>query len=585
MHIFSEEHGTFYNKTYRLTLGRLEMYGSLLSNPIRFSISSLILALDSGLRGTLPPAYYLSSLPPGTGKTEAISSFITVWKNEGFNPDSSVIICFQSKEEIRSMINRLDLNDSDYACYTRDDDLNALGRGKENARNARILFTTQQMIISRTKAHKFGSVQDLFYMDGARPLRIWDESMTLAESVTVRWTAIVGLYEAIQHSYRPLADILSGLIEQGEAMDESVVRVPNGIKDGAKELMNAARLDPHLLAHDRRRTLEGLLALEGRSAWRVAGDYGARALVGATRPLPDDFAPAIITDASGAVRGTYEAMERGIGGLVRLPYFPNDYSKVRIHLLTRAAGRKALGTHANRDRIFRTIAKLIATKQEEEWLVIGPKTVGSLSTEAELAQYLPNAVSVSFLNWGRHHGTNRHRNVKNVIVVGTFTYPKEAYTALEIAASGVPIEDMDAFRWEEIREAEIAHNMLQGMLRGNARNSDHGVAHDCDIYLIAPASPNMERVLSTVFPNAVFDEWGEVRRDGLTGQAGRLLDALKAHFAEPLAPKLPKQAARIAARIGNTKQGLANVLARSEVKRALEEAGIVAKTRHFERKL
>lgn len=585
MHIFNEKYGTFFNKAFKLTLGRLGMYGSLLSNPIRFSISSLILALDSGLREALPPSYYLSSLPPGTGKTEAISSFITVWKNEGFKPDSSIILCFKSKEEIRSMIGRLDLDDSDYACYTSDDDLNALGRGKEDARNARILFTTQQMIISRTKTHKFGSVQDLFYKDGPRPLRIWDESMTLAESVTVRWTGIVSLYEGVQYSHKVLGGILSDLIEQGEATDESIVRVPKGIKNAAKELMNAARLDPQLLTPDRRRTLEGLLALEGRSAWRVAGDYGERALVGATKPLPDDFAPAIITDASGAVRGTYEAMERGKGGLVRLPYFPNDYSKVRIHMWTRAAGRKALGTPAIRDRIFRTIAKLIATKPEEEWLVIGPKTVGSLSTEAELAQYFAKESSVSFLNWGRHHGTNRYRNVKNVIVVGTYTYPKEAYTALEIAASGVPIEDMDAFRWEEMREAEIAHNMLQGMLRGNARNSDSGIARDCDIYLIAPVSPDMERVLSAVFPNAVFDEWGDARRDGLTGQAGKLLDALKAHFADPLAPNLPKQAARIAAGIGSTKQGLANVLARSEVKRALEGAGIVAKTRHFERRV
>ena len=584
MHIFNEQNGTFYKKAYQLTLGRLEAYGSLLSNAIRFSISSLIIALDSGLRGCLPPSYYLSSLPPGTGKTEAISSFITVWKNEGFNPDRSIILCFQSKEEIRSMIDRLDLNDSDYACYTRDDDLNALGRGKDDARNARVLFTTQQMIISRTKTHKFGSVQDLFYMDGPRPLRIWDESMTLAESVTVRWTSIVTLYDAVQHSHKALGDLLSGLIEQGDAPEDSVVAVPRGIKDAAKELINAARLDPNLLAPDRRRTLEGLLALEGRSAWRVAGTYGERALVGATKPLPDDFAPAVITDASGAVRGTYEAMERGKGGLVRLPYFPNDYSKVRIHLWTRAAGRKALGAPANRDRIFRTIAKLIATKPEKQWLVIGPKTVGSLSTEAELVQYLPNAAPVSFLNWGRHHGTNRYRNVENVIVLGTYTYPKEAYTALEIAASGVPVEDMDAFHWEEMREDEIAHNMLQGMLRGNARNSDRGVARDCDIYVIAPASPDMKRVLSTVFANAAFDEWGEARKDGLTGQSGKLLDALTLHFAEPLAPVILKKVVRDSIGIRNA-QGLTNVLARSEVKRALEEAGIVAKTRHFERRL
>lgn len=580
MHIFNEEHGTFYNKAYQLTLRRLEMYGSLLSDPIRFSISSLILALDSGLRGALPPSYYLSSLPPGTGKTEAISSFVTVWKNEGFKPDSSVILCFQSKEEIRSMINRLDLDDSDYACYTRDDDLNSLGRGKEDARNARILFTTQQMIITRTKTHNFGSLQDLFYKDGPRPLRIWDESMTLATSISVRWTAVVGLYEAVQHSHKALGDLLSGLIEEGDAPDDSVVAVPKGIKDASNGLIDAARLDPHLTP-DRRRTLEGLLALEGRPAWRVAGNYGKRALVGATKPLPDDFAPAIITDASGAVRGTYQAMERGIGGLVRLPYFPNDYSKMRIHLWTRSAGRNALGTPANRDRIFRTIAKLIATKPEEKWLVIGPKTVGGISTEAELTQYYAKGEPVPFLSWGRHHGTNQYRNVKNIIVIGTYTYPKEAYTALEIAASGVPITDMKAFRWEEMREAEIAHNMLQGMLRGNARNSYHGIAHDCDVYLIAPASPDMERVLSNVFPNAVFDEWGE-RRDGLTGQAGKLLDFVKAHFADPLALKLTKKTVRDAIGIPGT-QGLTNVLARGEVGRALDEAGIAIKTRHFER--
>src|SRR3546814_4443071 len=87
-----------------------------------------------------------------------------------------------------------------------------------------------------------------------------------------------------------------------------------------------------LAAAERWAPLQGLA---GRQAVTVNGGSKGLYLSGGGSPLPEDFAPALILDASGRVRETYKAME-AIGLLLRLPATPTDYSRLTLHHWDRA---------------------------------------------------------------------------------------------------------------------------------------------------------------------------------------------------------------------------------------------------------
>lgn len=355
-------------------ISKLTSYGNLINLPTRFSLDAPILAFDQGLRGNLPPFYFLSSLDPGIGKTEAIATFIKVWKSSGFIPEGSVLIGLQNKDEIRSLIKRLDLDDADFAVLTCDNDLNNLGRGDGRQRQARVLITTQQMIISRTKDRSFGAAKDFFYGDTPRTLRLWDESLIVAQPVTIPLAFIHGLIDPLRGRFSYLADELIAFLKPlaVEAAGELFTlpgRLKEAIGAAIAEAADSSGFDP--LA---KRSLEHLQLVAGqpmrlvRHGGGIGKAHGASGLtlVGASRPIPDDFAPAIITDASGRVRGTYSAWEAAGGNLVRLPTKTNRYSRVTFKLWTEKSGKDALADPEIGRLIFREIAKVIDGNIDEE---------------------------------------------------------------------------------------------------------------------------------------------------------------------------------------------------------------------------
>ncbi|WHU02739.1 hypothetical protein [Sphingomonas sp. NIBR02145] len=539
------------------------------------ALKELLKVFEGGLRSLLQPNFYLSSLDPGSGKTQAISSFLKAWKSKGFLPEGSVLVGVKTKEEIRALVNRLGLDDADFACFTSDEGINALGLGDGRRGEARILLTTQQMILSRTRDRTFSAARDFHYEGRPRSLRIWDESLVLAEPVMLSWSSLAALVEPLKPRSRGFALRIERFL--GTLSDKlgHVIAVPRYFEDLAKEALKDRRglSDAHV------KTLEGIQLVAGRSMWLVAeSGKGERALVGASKPLPADFAPAIITDASGRVRGTYDIWEDA-GGLVRLPAKANDYRNLRVHLWATKVGKDILRhSGASRD-IYDEVAKAMAAKPDERWLVISYKASDDLNVHKDLRDTVDEAVSFEYLSWGLHHGTNAYKDIKNIVIIGSGFYPAVAYTALALAASGKPVGEAGLEALPALKGAEFQHNFLQAIMRGNARNSRDGIAGECDVYMVVSKAPAPAALIREAFPGCVIDPWGPPEED-MSDHGKALVEFLKSCFASSAGKSVSKKAAREAAGIP-TKQRLTTVLREAPVQQALVKMDVVVTTNKF----
>lgn len=78
--------------------------GSSLSGQGLEAVTALLDTLETGLSGGLNPAYYLSAIDPGIGKTLAVSMFLKAWKDLGYQPGSSVLIGVSRLSEIEAYV-------------------------------------------------------------------------------------------------------------------------------------------------------------------------------------------------------------------------------------------------------------------------------------------------------------------------------------------------------------------------------------------------------------------------------------------------------------------------------------------------
>ena len=491
----------------------------------------------------------------------------------------------QSKDEIRSLIKRLGLDDADYAVLTSDGDLNQLGRGDGRQRQARVLITTQQMIISRTKDRSFGSARDFFYEDDSRTLRIWDESFVVAQPVRIPLASIYGLISFLKGRLSYFADELIAFLRPlvVDAAGE-LFPIPGSFKGrvGAAlaEAGSSGGFDPAA-----KRTLESLQLVAGRSV-RLLRHGGGKAhgasgltLIGASRPIPDDFAPAIITDASGRVRGTYSAWVGCAGNLIRLPAKTNLYSKVTFKLWTEKSGTDALADSAIGRLIFREVAKVIDSAADNEWLLIGDKASAKIDVEGEVRRSVEAKANIKFLNWGRHHGTNAYKDISHLMVIGSHFYDSLDYKAIAVAASGVSIDKLVPDELPEVGGSEYQHNMLQAVMRGNARNAASGIAGECTVYVIASPKLDAPQLLEDTFPGCVVEEWLP-RQVKLKGQGKQVVNYLTTFFGEGGGRKIAKKAVREALGI-EPKQRLGAIIRGPLITEALSRQGIQADNNYF----
>lgn len=553
----------------------LSDFGVVVSESGKESLRSLMQTFFDGLSGVLDPNFYLNSLPPGSGKTQAISSFVRTWKEKGFYPSGGIIIGLKTKDEIEGLVRRLGISPEHFSCFTSDDRVNALGRADGDS--APVLLTTQQMIIRRTADRSFAAARDFHFSGKPRALRIWDESFSLAEQVSLTLFELQGLLYRLQHRFPDLAELVARFADEVRIAEPGTpIRVPTSFKGLGRAHSGGVVLPSWELD-----TIANLQNAAGRSLMvRTAGGSYNRALVGSTRPIPADFAPVIITDASVRVRATYGILEEAQGNVVRLPSSDIDYRNVRIHLWEQSCGKDVLKDTNKSWEIYRGIAKEME-QAEGPWLVISNKASGELDVEAALKDATGGRVPFHYLHWGRHHGTNDYTHIKNIVVIGSYFYRNEAYEGIGVAATGLPAEEVPELDTKEIRAGEFRHNMLQAILRGNARNSVDGVAGECSVYVVASPKSGARRLLAEVFPGAEISDWGQPKERALARHEDSVLAALKRLFTPGVDEVRKKQVYEVAGMDGGE---FRRQMKRPSVQLYMRSAGLVSEGQQIKRR-
>lgn len=481
--------------------------------------------------GSCAPAYYVSSLDPGVGKTTAMVHFLRELVASQDHQDVSALVCLGRLDQIKNVIEEASLQDQDFAVLTAkgNEDLNSLGCGVPE--DARVLFTTHAMVEKRCSRTTFGDTKGLWFQGRPRQVKIWDEAILPGHPVTLSRDSLASLFETLRPRHPEFTKDLEGFFnELGASKDKSLLEVPSFDVSLDVPLHEVSGLFVDA-SEEKRKALEELWFLMGKTVVvRMDGPAGPT-LVNYRQTLPDDIKPILTLDASARVRATYDLWEKHRGDLVRLPSATKNYSNLTINVWDHAGGKSAYRTEG--DRIIQGVLKAVETQPYEEWLIIHHKFKPTLKLDlpTKVTDRLPSNHKVSFLNWGSHDGTNEFKDVSNVVLAGTLFYPNSYKEGLTRLASGHrPSKGL--LRDDQVKATEMgehSHLILQGLCRSRVRQNQNGECPPVNAYLIASTYSGIKELLPEILPGAQVVSWTPVPRE-LHGQVADAIEFVRCWF-------------------------------------------------------
>lgn len=472
--------------------------------------------------GRCAPAYYVSSLDPGVGKTTAMVHFLRELMSSEGHRDVSALVCLGRLDQIKKVSEEAGLLETDYAVLTANPDLNALGCGSPE--QGRLLITTHAMIESRCSKRRFSDISALKYQGSPRQVRIWDEAILPGVPVTVGRDDVASLFKAIRSSYPKLVEALEGFFLELKGMaDNIIIDIPPYAEDfeiSHYEISSLVASSEGLQA-----TAEGLWYLMGRKVVvRVDGQAGPT-LVEYRDTLPNDIKPILALDASARVRATYSLWEQHRGDLVRLPQALKRYNGLTLHVWDQGGGKSAYRSAGS--RIVEGVLSAISERPQEPWLVVHHKfnPKDQLDLPKEVTKSLNSGHRVSFLNWGAHDGTNEFKDVTNVILAGTLFRPKSYHEGLARLAKSYPAHkgSLSHRVLREVEAGENCHLILQALCRSAVRQMREGGCPPVHAYLIASKRTGISESLPEIFPGSHIVDWNPIARE----PRGKVADAIQ----------------------------------------------------------
>jgi hypothetical protein len=314
---------------------------------------------------------YLSSLDPGVGKTQAIIHSVRALVNLSQYRNVGVIIFLSRLAEIQSIVEEMQLVREQFAVLVANTEANNTlnNMGNQDRNRARVLFTTQQMLESRSNGKKFADVEEFYFRGVARQVRIWDEAILPARPICVDVTLIEAMTNVFRKQQKKLFDEINSFIESiKKANDGEFVEVPD-----FEDLYDFDSNDIRELFHDEKRVVRDaaidLWLLLGRTV--SIKSEGNNTVLDYNETWPSDLLPILVLDASGRVRKTYRMWNRHIGNLIDLKHAKKDYSKLTVHLWRKGGGKESWKTNAN--ELIDGVVSTIRTLPEKEWLVVHHK--------------------------------------------------------------------------------------------------------------------------------------------------------------------------------------------------------------------
>lgn len=557
-------------------------FGSSLNLQAEKAFDSLIKTMDEGFRGLLKPAFYLSPIDTGMGKSLCIKSFLKALVINGSIHNSGILICLQTKAEIESFIEDCKLEKRLFSVLVYNDPLNDKGRGEAGRGEVPVLFTTHKMVRSRCVT-SFAEAKDFFYKGKPRKLRLWDESLLPAEPVSFSIDMLASIAAPLRPHEPQFVKDLDYFLNEVRWKEGGCVIVPKHLAKTADYILMNEGIGWRKLSDEQIAVLQQISDCP-EVALRISySRQTGKALAGVISELPADLAPAIIFDASGRLKDTYNLWEQHRGNLVWLRPATNDYSNVTVNLWKTKSGRGALEEEEVGRGIFRQVAKLIETKPDEKWLLISFKADAELDILDEVHSYLSEETSakveLEYVHWGRHFAVNDYADIKNVIIIGSWLYSDSAYKSLYHAAAGIPAGENDKEAISLLRKSEFKANFLQAFMRGHGRRSVNGKAGECTAHVIVSNSPNPEPLIAEALPGCKIVEWSPIPKV-LTGQVKQVADYLLAQK-EVGVGTITKIAVTEALGI-KKKQRLTAILQSKPLQKLLAANGIRTANRKFE---
>lgn len=177
------------------------------------------------------------------------------------------------------------------------------------------------------------------------------------------------------------------------------------------------------------------------------------------------------------------------------------------------------------------MAAVINEDAESEWLIVRFKDSEAILSDLKKRVEQNADIRLRSLTWGMHHGTNAYADVSNVMLVGQLNYGQADYIARFAAASGRPMEELDAHSVSAIQWGEYQHNLLQALCRSGVRRSKNGVAGAARAYVITTPARGLEDRVRSTFPGCTIAQWRPVHKP-LAGQALAVANYLDQRFSD-----------------------------------------------------
>jgi hypothetical protein len=497
-------------------------------------IEDLCVCLQRMAEGDAKRDFFLSSLDPGVGKTQTVFHFLLSLLASTKHDNVGAVVFMFTKEEIKTFVAEAQaagLPDTAFAArvHKNDVEVNKLGCGDPEA--ARILFTTQQRLVTICTGRSFGEVQEFRYRGRPREVRVWDELLLPAQPVLLNGDEIAALYRHLPKG--------SGLTDDLDRFRDYLKDTPTRSLIEVPDVAAAHRLPFSELQRSLRDT-PGDIQKIATDLWHL---FGKRAVVrkdGDPKPtivsyrenLPDDLAPLVVLDASGRVTTTYSLWQQHRGGLTKLKLGRKLYNNLTLHVWRIGGGATSFLNDGGHRR--NGIVQAIRSKPTEPWLVVCHKRHEKrLRGEIE-AELDGTGIATEFTHWGLHRATNKYRNVTNVILAGTMFLPPSVLEAMGRAAAGCSPEDglLTGDQERELLLGQQADIILQAVCRGAARDTLDGVCGACDAYIIIHPRHGVIEHLLDVFPGCRVVDWMPVKRppSGRAAEAiAYVLDWFEAH--------------------------------------------------------
>lgn len=454
-------------------------------------------------------SFFVSFLSPGMGKTTVLIETVRAILEMEAHSHVSFIIFLSRLEEIKIAVERMGLDENAFAVLTSDEEYNALGN--PNKKQARVLFTTQQMLERRSReARTFAEISDFHYQGKPRQVRVWDEAILPSRILTLERRRIMRLLDGLFRIDPAISNDIESFTDRLKSVSDGELTEFPGIEG------YGVPLDEALLRFDGddKEAIEALYCLQGRLV-RVAKDQYGTVTLHYDDILPDDLAPMLILDASGQQRKTYELWARDRKGLKFLYSPQKAYKGLQIYHWDKGAGKQSQ-MNGQYKAIAEGVAKVINSLPGEECLIFHFKASKFMpDMEEEIKSRLDDPDKVSFCHWGRHTATNDYSEIKNIFLAGILQYNTAQYEATGIAAKkadiSVPLTEQE---FTEVRLGEIAHHILQAACRGNVRQTvDDNCPPGCRLFIAfstqRPTGVPRE-LLQRIFPGAEIQDWRPV---------------------------------------------------------------------------